>query len=107
MSILTWITEKELKREINKRRRISLREQQEIFVTAVRNCEMLATSRVKMSVSEEHSEQEHKLATKSFVSTYDISSIKHVTRKFAVAKNDDKNKFITKRDARAKLCFAN
>ena len=53
-----------------------------------------------MSVSEEQSEQEHKLATKSFVSTYDISSIKHVTRKFAVAKNDDKNKFITKRDAR-------
>ena len=69
---------------------------------------MLATSRVKMSGSEEQSEQEHKLlATKSFVSTYDISSIKHVTRKFAVAKNDDKNKFITKRDARAKLCFAN
>ena len=66
-----------------------MREQQEIFVTAVRNCEMLATSRVKMSVSEEQSEQEHKLATKSFVSTYDISSIKHVTRKFAVAKNDD------------------
>ena len=52
-----------------------MREQQEIFVTAVRNCEMLATSRVKMSVSEEQSEQEHKLATKSFVSTYDISSI--------------------------------
>ena len=44
-----------------------LREQQEIFVTAVRNCEMLATSRVKMSGSEEQSEQEHKLATKSLV----------------------------------------
>ena len=53
------------------------------------------------------SEQGQKLATKSLVSTYDISSIKHVTRKFAVVKNDDKKKFIKKRkrDARAKLCF--
>lgn len=51
---------------------------------------MLATSRVKISGSEEQSEQEHKLATKSFVNTYDISSIKHVTRKFAVVKDDDK-----------------
>ena len=76
-----------------------MREQQEIFVTAVRNCEMLATSRVKMSGSEEQSEQEHKLATKSFVSTYDISPIKHVTRKFAVVKNDYEKKFIKKRDA--------
>ena len=42
MSVLTWIKEKELKREMNKRRRISLGEQQEIFVVAVRNCEMLA-----------------------------------------------------------------
>ena len=45
------------------------------------------------------SEQGQKLATKSLVSTYDISSIKHVTRKFAVVKNDDKKKFIKKKSA--------
>ena len=50
-----------------------------------------------MSGSEEKSEQGQKLATKSLVSTYDISSIKHVTRKFAVVKNDDKKKFIKKK----------
>lgn len=51
--------------------------------------------------------KEHKHATKSFVSTYDISSIKKVTGKFAVVKNDDKKNMYKKRDARAKLCFAN
>ena len=52
-----------------------------------------------MSVSEEQSEQKDKLATKSFMSTYDISSIKHVTRKFAVVKTDNKKKFIKKKSA--------
>ena len=44
---------------------------------------MLATSKVKMSGSEEKSEQEHKQQFKSFLNTYDISSIKRLfTRKF-------------------------
>ena len=46
MSILTWITEKELTREINKKQRgpIWLEEKLENFIAAVRKREMLAAT---------------------------------------------------------------
>ena len=79
MLTLTWITEKELKPEIKKqRRRISLKEQHENYVVALIKWETLATSKVKMSGSKE----KRKLRRKLFVNTYDISSMKRVTRKF-------------------------
>ena len=51
-----------------------LEEQHENFVAAVRKWEMLAATKVKMSVSEKKVNQ----------NTYDISSSKRVTRKFHV-----------------------
>ena len=53
MSTLTWITEKELQQEIKKQLRpILLEEKHENFVAMVRNWEMLAATKVKMSSSE-------------------------------------------------------
>ena len=79
MFTLTWKTEKELERELKKRRRrISLKEQHENYVVALIKRETLATSKVKMSGSKE----KRKLRRKLFVNTYDISSMKRVTRKF-------------------------
>ena len=52
MSTLTWITEKELEVDIKKLRPILLEEKQENFIATVRNCEMLAATKVKMSGSE-------------------------------------------------------
>ena len=53
MSTLTWITEKELERDIKKQRRpISLEEKHENFIAAVRKWEMLAATKLKMSAIE-------------------------------------------------------
>ena len=55
---------------------------------------MLATSKVKMSVSEQTSEQEHLQETKSFVRTNDIPSLKRVTRKFYVVAVQQQRQYI-------------
>ena len=68
MSILTWKREKELEQ----RRPTSFEEKHENFIAAVRKWEMLAATKVKMSGSEK----------KVNKNTYDISSIKRVTKKF-------------------------
>ena len=63
MFTLRGITEKEIKREMKKQRRcISLQEQHENFILVVRNSksEMLTTSWVKISGSDNESEQKHK-----------------------------------------------
>ena len=63
MFTLRGITDKEKKREMKKQRRcISLQEQHENFILVVRNTkwEMLATSWVKISGSDNESEQKHK-----------------------------------------------
>ena len=58
----TWITEKELEREIiNKGERISLEEKRKNFIAAVSKWGMLAATKVKMS----RSEKEKKEGTKT------------------------------------------
>ena len=65
--------DRDLEREIKKQRRhFLLEEQQKHFVAAVRKLQMVAAIKVKMSNSEK----------KVNKNTYDISSIKRVTRKF-------------------------
>ena len=68
MSRLTWITEKEIGRE-RKNKRDKFRN------TA-------AASKVKVSGSEKETVQEHK--QQFFARTYDISSVKGISRKFHV-----------------------
>ena len=54
----TWITEKELEREIiNKIERISLEEKHENFIAAVSKWGMLAATKVKMSGSEKEKKE--------------------------------------------------
>ena len=66
-------SDRDLERKIKKQRRhFLLEEQQKHFVAAVRKLQMLAAIKVKMSNSEK----------KVNKNTYDISSIKRVTRKF-------------------------
>ena len=69
-------------RDKRQRRRISLEEQHKNFIAAVRRQEMLVTSKMKMSGSEK--KNANKNTQNFFVSTYDISSIKGVTRQFNV-----------------------
>ena len=65
--------DRDLEREIKKQRRhYLLEEQHENFIAAVRKWEMLAATRVKMSGSQKKVNR----------TTYNISSIKSVTRKF-------------------------
>ena len=76
MSILTWITEKELTREINKKQRgpISLEEKHENFIAAVRKWEMLVATKGG------NDRQWKKKVNRN--TCINISSIKRVIRKF-------------------------
>ena len=84
MSRLTWITVKELEREIKKhKRQMSLETQHENFIAVVRKRERLAASEVKMSGSEKESEQEYNQQI-LFVRPYDIASVKQEIESFTV-----------------------
>ena len=92
MSTLTWVTEKVLERDKKQRRPISLEKKHKNF----KKREMLATTKVKMSGSENKRQQEH---------------IKHVTRKFlelsccSRAKQRQRNVQLRKCATRAKVFF--
>ena len=64
-------------RDEKQRRLISLEEKHETLIAAVRKWEMLAATKVKTSGSEKEANR----------NTYDISSVKLVTRKFHVQNN--------------------
>ena len=92
-------------RDKKQKRRISLEEKDENFIAAVRKWETIAAGKVKMSGSEKQKKKANKnTSSKFFASTFDIFSIKRVTRKFHITTTTAK-KCTKKSAARAKLLF--
>ena len=79
-SLLTWITEKELKRQTKEANFV----ESKTWKLAVRRWEILGTSKVKMSGTERKKKTNRNISNKFLVSTYDISYMRCVTTKFHV-----------------------